>query len=418
LFGGSFGRFSILIFLLILSAFFSASETALMALSRIRARHMVEEKIIGAELVSRLIRDSSKLLGTILVGNNIVNIAASAIATSLAIDYYGDRGVFFSTVVMTFLVLVFAEITPKSWAAQNAEKVAVSVSRPMSLVITVLHPIVVIFTFITNGLMKMLKINTDYSRPFITEDELRTVVNVSQEEGVLEIDEKEMIHKVFEFGDLQIKDVMIQRTDIIAIDIRLSYEEIIKLIRDEKFTRYPVYKDGIDDIIGILNLRDLFFTENLDENFNIYDYIRSPYYTFEYKRIAELFKEMKKRKVHIAVALDEYGGTAGIVTMEDLIEEIVGDIQDEYDEQENEIEAISNSEYILKGNIRLELVNELLNINLEAEDIDSIGGMMISDLGRLPKLGESVRYGNIKLVLEELEGNRIKKIRLFIDKKQ
>ncbi|QUH24987.1 HlyC/CorC family transporter [Serpentinicella alkaliphila] len=415
MFGSSLGKIVLLLFLLILSAFFSTSETALMALSKIRARHMVDDEIVGAELVSRLIKEPSKLLGTILVGNNIVNIAASAIATSLAIDYYGDSGVVVSTVIMTFLVLVFAEITPKSWAAQNAERVSVRVGRPMAFIITVLHPIVIVFTFITSGLMKILRINNNHNRPFITEDELRTVVNVSQEEGVLEIDEKEMIHKVFEFGDLQIKDVMIQRTDIVAIDVRLTYEEIIQVIRNEKYTRYPVFKEGIDNIIGILNLRDLLFTENINDNFDIYNYIRTPYYTFEYKRIAELFKEMKKKKVQIAIALDEYGGTAGIVTMEDLIEEIVGDIQDEYDEQENEIEAINHNEYILKGNIRLELVNELLGVNLEAEDIDSIGGLMISELGRLPKLGESIKYSNTKLVLEELEGNRIKKIRIFIE---
>lgn len=415
--GGNFEKFMILLLLLVFSAFFSTSETALMTISKIRARHMMEEEIKGADLVNKLIKEPSKLLGTILVGNNIVNIAASALATSLAIEYFGDRGVLISTAVMAFVVLVFAEITPKSWAAQNAERVSIKVSRPMSGIIAILQPIVIIFTFITSLLMRALGINNKIIRPFITEDELRTVVNVSQEEGVLEIDEKEMIHKVFEFGDIQIKDVMIQRTDIVAIDVRLSYNEIYQRIRDEKFTRYPVYEEGIDNIIGILNLRDLFFIESLSEDFNIYNFIRKPYYTFEYKRIAELFKEMKKKKIHIAVALDEYGGTAGIVTMEDLIEEIVGEIQDEYDDQENEIEAISQNEYIVKGNIRLELLNELLGVNLEYEDIDSLGGLMIVELGRFPRMGESIKYNDIKMVLEEAEGNRIKKIRMFLPKK-
>ncbi|AKL94209.1 putative Mg2+ and Co2+ transporter CorB [Clostridium aceticum] len=407
------GQTLILFILLILSAFFSTSETALMALSRIRVRHMVEENIKGADLINKYIAEPNKLLGTILVGNNIVNIGASALATAIAIDFYGDKGVLIATIAMTVLVLVFAEITPKSLAAQNAEKISLRIIKPIALVIVLLHPIVIVFTFITGRLMKILGANTNKVRPFITEDELRTVVNVSQEEGVLEVHEKEMIYNVFEFGDQQIRDVMVQRTDIIAIDIEDTYEEVIEIIKNEKFSRYPIYEEGIDNIVGIINVRDLLFVDNLQDNFNIKEYIRKPYYTFEYKKIADLFKEMKKNKVHIAIALDEYGGTAGIVTLEDLIEEIVGDIQDEYDEYEKEIEVIRQNEYRVKGNTKIELVNEMIGTAIESEDFDSIGGFIIGELGRFPKLGETINFNHIKLVVEDIEGNKIKKIRIF-----
>ncbi|WP_459764044.1 HlyC/CorC family transporter [Alkaliphilus crotonatoxidans] len=402
----------VLILLLMLSAFFSASETALMSLSKIRVRHLVDEKIHGAETVFKLLDEPNKLLGTILVGNNIVNIAASALATSIALEAFGNNGVAIATGIMTFSVLVFSEITPKSLAAQNAEAISLKISRPMAWIVMVLRPIVIVFNFVTDNLMKLMGINRYNDRPFITEEELKTVVTVSQEEGVLEVDEKEMIYNVFEFGDSQIKDVMVQRTDIIALDVNLNYEETINLIRNEKLSRYPVYDEGIDNIIGVLNVRDLFTVEDIKETFCLRDYLRKAFFTFEYKKVADLFKEMKKNKNHMAIVLDEYGGTAGIVTMEDLIEEIVGDIQDEYDEQENDFEMISEHEYLVKGNVKIELVNEMIGLNLESEDFDSIGGFIIGELGRFPKKGESVNYQHVKLVLEEIEGNRIKKVRL------
>ncbi|MFZ5967046.1 MAG: HlyC/CorC family transporter [Bacillota bacterium] len=410
----SYWHFIALFCLLCFSAFFSASETALMSLSKIRIRHMMEEKIKGAEVIDRMIENPSKLLGTILVGNNIVNIGASALATSLAMDFFGKSGVGIATAFMTVFVLVFGEITPKSLAAQNSESFSLKVVGPISLIIKILNPIVILFTFITNGLIRLLGGNVDKEQPFITEEELRTIVTVSHEEGVLEVEEKQMIHNVFEFGDLQIKDVMIQRTDIVAIDVESTYDEVMDVIKEEQFSRYPIYKEQIDDIIGVLNMRDLVFLEGTKENFRMENYIREPFYTFEFKKISEVFKEMKKHRSHMAIVLDEYGGTAGIVTIEDLVEEIVGDIQDEYDdEEENEIEVIKEDEYVVDGSVRIDLVNELIGISLESEDFDSIGGFIIGQLGRLPEEGETVEYNDIKLITESIEKNRIKKIRIL-----
>jgi putative hemolysin len=409
------GKLLFLIILLGLSSFFSASETALMALSRLRVRHMLEQKIKGAGLVYVLLQNPNKLLSAILVGNNAINIGASAIATSLALKFFPDKGVLISTVTMTLLVLIFGEITPKSIAARNSEKVSLKIAKPISFIVNLLGPVVTILTRVTNIFIKLLGGKIDKEKPFITEEELKTIVDVSHEEGVLEVEEKQMIQNVFEFGDLLIKDVMIQRTDIVAIEADLSYNKTIEIIKLEQFSRYPVYKSKIDDIVGILNVKDIVFVENIKEDFNITEYMRKPYFTFEFNRLTELFKEMKKTRNHMAIVLDEYGGTAGIVTIEDLIEEIVGDIKDEYDELENEIEVMNEKEYLVYGSTRMHLISELLGIKMVSEDFDSIGGFIIGELGRIPKPGEIVEYNRVKFIVENVDKNRIKKIRILID---
>ncbi|WP_055665471.1 HlyC/CorC family transporter [Desnuesiella massiliensis] len=404
----------LLIVLLSLSSFFSASETALMTLSKIRIRHMVEEKVKGADKIEKLIENPNRLLGTILVGNNIANIAASALATSVALKMFGDSGVGIATAVVTVLVLIFGEITPKSLAAQNSESVSLKVYKPISLVVFLLKPIVNIFTFISSGFIRLFGGNPNKNQPFITQEELKTMVDVSEEEGVLEEEEKEMIYNVFEFGDLQVKDVMVQRVDIVAINTESTYDEILEVIKREQFSRIPVYKETIDDIVGILNVKDLLFTKNIDEAFSIEKYMREPFYTFEFKKITDLFREMKKERNHMAVVLDEYGGTVGIATIEDLVEEIVGEIEDEYDDEEDkEIDVIKEDEYVVAGSLRIDEINDLIGTSIESEEFDSVGGFIIGQLGRFPDAGEDVEYNNIKFVIEDIDKNRIKKVRIF-----
>ena len=327
------GQIVLLLVLLVLSAFFSMSETALMSLSKIRIRHMVEEGVKGAKLVEKLIEDPNKLLGAILIGNNIVNIGASAIATSLAVKVSGgsESAVAIVTAIMTVLILIFGEITPKSIAKQKSEQVSLGVSKPIKLCVFIFKPFVVIFTAISSVFIRLLGGDPKATEPFITEEELKTMVGVSEEEGVLEDVEKEMIFNVFDFADLQVKDVMVQRVDVTAIEVNDSYEDLLKIIKEDQYSRIPVYDDTIDDIVGILNVKDLIIAGYKGEAFNVTEYMREPLYTFEFKKITELFNEMKKSRNHMAVVLDEYGGTVGIVTIEDLVEEIVGDIQDEYD---------------------------------------------------------------------------------------
>lgn len=404
----------LLVILLVMSGFFSMSETALMALSKIRIRHMVDEGVKGAKLVEKLCEDPSKLLGAILIGNNIVNIGASALATSVAVKAIGESGVGLVTIVMTILVLIFGEITPKSIAKQNSEKVALKVSKPIGIIVKLFRPFIAVFTAISGVFIKLLGGDPKATEPFITEEELRTMVGVSEEEGVLEDVEKEMIFNVFEFADSQVKDVMVQRVDIVAVDINATYDEVINIIKTEQFSRIPVYNQNIDDVVGILNVKDLIMATKSNENFKIADYMREPYYTFEYKKIVELFKEMQKTRNHMAVVLDEYGGNVGIVTIEDLIEEVVGEIEDEYDdEKDSDIIVVKEDEYIVDGSARLDTIGDLIGVTMESEEFDSVGGLIIGELGRFPEKNEEVKVNTIRFVVEDIDKNRIKKVRIF-----
>lgn len=403
-----------LIVLLIGSAFFSASETALMSLSKIRIRYMQDEGVKGAKLVSSLIENPNKLLSSILVGNNVVNIATTSISTSLFIGLMGEKGVALATAVMTVLVLIFGEITPKTIAKNNSEKVSLLVSKPIKAIIFILRPIVWIFNIITNIIFKLFGITNKGAKSFITEEELKTMVNVSHEEGVLEMEEREIINNVFEFGDMQAKNAMVQRIDMVAIDMEDSYDEIIQVFKTEKLSRMPVYEETIDDIVGILNIKDIIFLSDEEiESFDIKNYMREPFFTYEFKKITQLLEEMKLEKSQMAIVVDEYGGTSGLLTIEDLVEVIVGDIEDEYDEEEDEIQVIKEDEYIVDGSTKIGDVNELIGVNLESEEFDSIGGFIIGHLSRLPEENEVIEVDNIRFCIESIEKNRIKKIRIY-----
>lgn len=404
-----------LVILIALSSFFSMSETALMSLSRIKLRHMVEAEVPGAELVEKLIKDPNRLLGTILIGNSVANIGASAIATVLATNIFGSSGVGIATGIITVLVLIFGEITPKSIAKQKSEVVSLKVAKPIEFVVIIFKPLVHIFTAISSVFIRLLGGDPNEAKSFITQEELKTMVGVSEEEGVLENAEKEMIFNVFEFSDLQVKDIMVQRVDIVSVDKEASYDEVMYVIKNEQFSRIPVYNQTIDNIVGVLNIKDLATIENLREDFNLSKYIRDPFYTFEFKKIVELFKEMKKTRNQIAIVLDEYGGTVGLVTIEDLVEEIVGEIEDEYDEEKNPVEVIKENEYLVEGSLRLHDISDLIGINIDSEEFDSVGGLMIGDLGRMPEEQDEVTINNIRFIAEEIEKNRIKKVRMIIN---
>ena len=404
----------LLVILLAMSGFFSMSETALMALSKIRIRHMVEDGVKGAKLVEKLSEDPSRLLGAILIGNNIVNIGASALATSIAVKAIGESGVGLVTIIMTILVLIFGEITPKSIAKQNSEKVALAVSKPINIIVKLFKPFIFVFTSISGLFIRLLGGDPKATQPFITEEELKTMVGVSEEEGVLEGVEKEMIFNVFEFADSQVKDVMVQRMDIVAVDINSTYEEVIDIIKREQFSRLPVYNQNIDDVVGILNVKDLIIASQNKEEFKVSNYMREPYYTFEFKKIKELFSEMKKTRNHMSVVLDEYGGNVGIVTIEDLIEEVVGEIEDEYDdEKDDDIIVVKEDEYIVDGSARLDNIADLIGVTMESEEFDSVGGLIIGELGRFPEKKEEININNLRFIIEDIDKNRIKKVRIF-----
>ena len=389
------------------------SETALMSLSKIRIRNMVDEGVKGAKLVEKLTETPNKLLGAILIGNKIVNILASSLATTLFVSLVGPSGVAISTGVMTVLVLIFGEITPKTVAKQKSEAVSLKVAKPVQFFVGVFKPFVFLFTAISSLFIRLLGADPNEAEPFITEEELKTMVGVSEEEGVLEDVEKEMIFNVFDFGDQQVKDVMVQRVDMTTISVEDKYDEILEVIKRDQFSRIPVYEETIDNIVGVLNVKDLILANENKEHFKLKDYMREPFYTFEFKKVTEVFNEMKKNRIHMAVVLDEYGGTVGIVTLEDLVEEIVGEIEDEYDEHDDKVKVVKEDEYIVDGSAKLDEISDLIGVNMESEELDSVGGLIIEELGRMPEENEEITIGKIKFKVEEVEKNRIKKVRIY-----
>lgn len=375
---------------------------------------MVEENVKNADRISKLTEDPNKLLSSILVGNNLVNIGASSLATMLAIDlFHGSSGygVGWATAFMTIMILIFGEITPKTIAAQNSEKVSLLVIKFIGFVVFICTPIVKVLNAITSGLIRLLGGRVGVGVPLITEAELKTMVNVSHEVGVLEVDERRMINNVFDFGDFKAKDIMTPRTDMVAIEDDTTYDDIVAIFKQERFSRLPVFHESVDDIIGILYVKDIIFID--EENFRVEDYIRKPFFTYESKQISELFAEMRGNRIPVAIILDEYGGTSGLVTIEDMVEEIVGDISDEYDEQGEDIEIVQENEYIVDGSTRLDDLNEMIGSDLESDDFDTIGGYVIGVLGSLPDGGEEVETDGLKIVVEEVDKKRIEKIRIY-----
>lgn len=410
-------KFILLLLCLVLSGLFSASETALMTLSKIRIKQMVEDGVKNADIVNDLTDNPNNLLSAILIGNNVVNIGASSLMTSLAIDAFGNKGVGIATGVMTLLILMFGEITPKSLAAQNAERISIKVSKFIYFITIVFKPLIFILTSVTNIFIKMFGGDIDKNQPFITQEELRSIVTVSYSEGVLEGEERDMICNIFDFGDSHISDVMVNRTEMLSIDVDSSYEELLDTLHENRFSRMPVYEDSIDNIIGMLYVKDLLFLNIEKKDFNIRNYLREPYFTYEFKMVKDIFSEMRRDRIHIAVVLNEYGGTEGLVTIEDLIEEIVGDIEDEYDEETEDIKVINDDEFLVYGNVKIEDLNDDIGLEIETEDFDSIGGFVIGLLGSLPDVGDTLKYENISFVVEEVDRNKIEKVRIIIEKK-
>ena len=407
----------ILVTLLFMSAFFSASETSLMSLSKIRLRSMVDFGVKGAERVERAVSSSGKLLGSVLVGNNLVNIAMSSLATALAIKLAGDTGgvIFATTAIVTIAILIFGEVTPKTYAAKNPERLAVLVVRPITFFVYLFRPIVFFINLITNLIIKLTGVEKSKAGYAITENELITMVNVSHEEGIIEAGEREMIHNVFDFSDNTAKDVMTPRMDMTSITVNATYSEVFQLFKAERFSRVPVYEENIDHIIGVLHFKDFVFSAVDNENFNVKDILRHPYFSYESKPTSELFAEMRKNSILLAIILDEYGGTSGLVSIEDLVEEIVGDIADEDDEEDDEITALHQNEYLVDGSTKIDDFNELAGTNLESEEFDSIAGFVIGIMGRIPVPGEKAVFENISFVVEETDKNRLEKIRIQIE---
>ena len=406
--------------LLILSAFFSSAETALTTSNKIRLKGLADEGDKRAKRVLEITGDSGKMLSAILIGNNIVNLSASSIATALAIKLFGNAGAGIATGTLTILVLIFGEISPKTLATIHADKIALAYSGVIWGLMKILTPVIFIINKLSIGFLRLLRVNVSNEPVPLTEAELRTIVDVGHQTGVIEQEEHEMINNVFDFGDSQAKEIMVPRIDMTFADINSTYEELIDIFRKDKFTRLPIYEDSIDNVIGIINMKDPLLYETSKDSFSVRSILRKPYYTYEHKKTVELLIEMKKSSFNIAIVLDEYGVTAGLITLEDILEEIVGEIRDEYDmDEEDPIQKLNDREYLIQGSMNLEDLCDVLHLQLSSEDYDTVGGYMIELLDHLPKTGEEIRTPeNILLRVEAMDKNRISKLYLCLPEEE
>ena len=415
---GDFIQLAALILLLALSAFFSSAETALTTVNRIRMRTLAEEGNARAKKILAITDDSGKMISAILIGNNIVYLSASSIATTLAIKLFGNMGAGIATGILTLLILIFGEISPKTLATIHADKIALAYAGIISFLMKVLTPVIFLMNTLSLAFLRLLRVDPNAGRQVMTENELRTIMDVGHESGVIETEEHEMINNVFDFTDAEAKEIMIPRIDMTFVPVDASYQELLEIFRETRYTRLPVYEESNDNVIGILNMKDILLCE--DQNlFSIREIMRTPFFTYEHKNTAELFSQMQESSINIAIVLNEYGTTAGLITMEDLLEEIVGEIHDEYDyNEEDDLYAINDVEYLVQGSMNLEDLCDSLEIHLESEDYDSIGGYMIGLLDHVPEEGESVTApdGTV-LRVDTMDKNRIEKIYIRIPDK-
>lgn len=401
----------ILVLLLSASAFFSSAETALMTSNKLRIRNLAENGDKRAEKVLEITANTDKMLSAILIGNNIVNLSASALSTTLTLKLFGSSLVGVATGVLTFLILVFGEITPKNVASKNADDMALKYIGIISILVIVLTPAIYIVNKVA-GIVISLFIKNNDDNNMVTEDELRAMVEVSHEDGVIEKEEKKMIVNVVDFGDTVAGDIMLPRVDMVMVSVESSYGEILKIFREERYTRIPVYEESPDNVIGILNVKDFLLIED-KENFSVKEHLREPLYTYEYKKTSSLMVDMRKTGANIVIVLDEYGTTVGLITLEDMLEEIVGEIRDEFDADEDEgITKISETEYLIDGSTNLDDVNDRIGLELSSEEYESIGGIIMEKLGRLPVEGEVITFDNIILTVKKMDHARIEKVGL------
>lgn len=407
----------ILAILILLSALFSSAETSLTTSNKLKIQSLADQGSKRARILLKISEDSGKMLSAILIGNNLVNNAATALTTSLIIQLFGNSAVGIATGVITLLILIFGEISPKTLATIHSEKMALLYAPLIHFLMKIFTPVIFIVNKLSMGVLFLLRVNPDEKVNTMTEHELRTIVDVSHEDGVIESEEKEMIYNVFDMGDAKAKDIMVPRVHVTFADINSTYDELIEIFREDKFTRLPIYEETTDNVVGTINMKDLLlYNYNDKKEFHVRDILREAYFTYEYKSISELLVEMRQASINIAIVLDEYGETAGLITLEDLLEEIVGEIHDEYDENEEEfVRQINDREYIIEGSMNLDDLNDNLGLNLSSEDYDSLGGFIIEHLDRLPEQGDELTTDDgIRLVVEALQKNRVESVHLYI----
>ena len=401
---------------ILFSAFFSSSETAFFSMPKVRLKHLADKRVKGAELVTRLIDKPAGLLSTILLGNNLVNVAAAAIATTLAITHLPeDQGVIVATILTTIILLIFSETLPKTIATHNAERLSFLFARPIVMFSWLFNPFVVIMSWIASVFIKLLGANS-IPKTLFNADEIRTMIAAGQQEGVVEEPDARMLRKVFDFSDRLVREVMVPRPDIVAIEQGSTLADFLTLFTESPRSRFPVFSEGMDNVTGILVSKDVFKAQaqgNIDKQSIIDNLVRPAYFTPETKYINQLFKDMKDTNNQMAIVVDEFGGTAGIVSLVGLVEEIVGEMGDELTTSENEYEIIDEYAFQIDGGMRIEEVNEEMGLGLpESDEYETIAGFILYLSGHIPKVREQIEYKDLKIQVTEMRGLRISKVQV------
>lgn len=405
----------LIIILLLLSAFFSSAETAMTTMNKMRLRMLVEEGNKKAIVLDKVLANSRKMLSTVLIGNNIVNIAASSITTILTQILFNDWMISLGVGILTLAIIIFGEIIPKTIATMHAESIALAYARPIRFLMYLLTPFIFILNVFSTFILKMFRVKVNLNSKTITEDELRTIMDVSQEEGLIESEELDMINNVFDFGATCAKDIMVPKVDITMVPIDVTYDELLNIVEEDKFTRMPVYKESTDNIVGIINIKDLLINKVDNNSFDVKELMREPHFTYAPKELNDLLIEMRGNDAGMCIVLDEYGQAEGLITLEDIIEEIIGEIRDEFDEAEEQVvRQIGDNQYIVEGSINLDDFNEQLDTDIDSETYESLGGLIIEQLERLPKKGDSVTIDNCKLTVIKMDDKRIESVKVTI----
>jgi len=411
---------ALFIVFLVLSAFFSSSETAFASLERVRVEQMVNAKVPGAERVARMMKQPEKLLSTILTGNNLVNTAAAALGTVLAVSVWKEWGVLIATVGIAILLLVLCEATPKIIAAHNAERLSLKLARPIELASKAFAPAVLALGTITSRFTKLAG-GEPIARSLVSEEEIRTMISMGHKEGTVEKDEAEMLHKVFEFGDRPVHEVMVPRPEVISIEQGSTIADFLTLYAESPLSRFPVYQESMDNVTGIISIKDVLMgmaKGTINHKSKINDLVRPAYFTPETKHINELFSEMRDKNYRMAVVVDEYGGTGGIVSLSRLVEEIVGEVGDELAQVEKDYEAINEYTFQVDGSMRIEEVNEEMELELPDGEYETVAGFVLDLLGHIPRQGEQIRYKGVKIVITKMRGLKIEEILLTKEKRK
>lgn len=410
-------QFIVLILLIILSGFFSSAETAFSTVNRVRLRTLEEEGNKRAARVNKILVSYSKMLSAVLIGNNIVNLSTSALTTTIALQFGIPVAV--ATGVLTIVILLCGEIVPKTWAMLTSEKLTLAYSGIIYGLMQIMTPVIFVVDKMSNGILRLLHIDPSKKITTMTEAELRTYVEVSHADGVIESEEREMIYNVFDFSDALAKDIMIPKINMVAVDVNATFDDVLATFRESMYTRFPVFENDTDNIIGLINIKDFILTED-KANFHVKNILRDAYFTYEFKKVSDLLYELREKAASVTFVLNEYGATVGMITLEDLLEEIVGEIRDEYDADEEEfIQEMGDNIYLVEGSMKLDDINDELGTKLESEDYDSIGGIIIESLDRLPEDNEEVVLPNgTRLKVQGIEQNRIVKVLMTLPEEE